>query len=87
MTEQAATSGEGHDVSIPRLNLDLERTRLEFRDVVREIEHRVNLPARFRRWRDNATGADRAFPVAIAAGVAIAAVATIGIVAAIRSRG
>ncbi|RWZ51048.1 hypothetical protein ELQ90_09640 [Labedella phragmitis] len=71
--------------SIPQLNLDLERARLEFRETIGAIEERMNIAARFRRWREDATGADRAFPAAIAAGAAIAVVAVIGIVGAVRS--
>jgi hypothetical protein len=82
----AGSAGRDAEASIPHLNLELERTRLEFRDTVRAIEDKIDVRARYRRWRANATGADRAFPVAIAAGVAIAAVAVIGIVAAARSR-
>jgi hypothetical protein len=73
------------DASIPQLNLDLERVRLEFRETLGAIEERINIVARFRRWREGATGADRAYPVAIAAGAAIAVVAVIGIVGAVRS--
>lgn len=85
MTDAGDASAPAAGASIPRLNLELERARLEFRDTIGAIEDRVNIPARFRRWRDEATGADRAYPVAIAAGVAIAVVAVIGIVGAVRS--
>jgi hypothetical protein len=73
-------------MSIPQLNLDLERARIEFRETVREIEDRVNLPARYRRWRDDASGADSVFPVAIVAGVLILGIAAAGIVQAVRHR-
>lgn len=86
MTGAGDASAAAADASIPQLNLDLERARLEFRETIGAIEDRVNIAARFRRWRRDATGADRAYPVAIAAGVAIAVVAVIGIVGAVRSR-
>jgi hypothetical protein len=86
MTGAGDASAPAADASIPQLNLDLERARLEFRETIGAIEDRVNIAARFRRWRGDATGADRAYPVAIAAGVAIAVVAVIGIVGAVRSR-
>ena len=86
MTDEASGSGPDPDTSVPLLNLDLERTRIEFREIVREIEDRVDIRSRFRRWRADATGADRAFPVAIVAGAVIAGIAAVGIVGAIRSR-
>ncbi|RWZ59185.1 hypothetical protein ELQ92_13010 [Labedella populi] len=85
MTGAGDASAPSADASIPQLNLDLERARLEFRETIGAIEERVNIPARYRRWRQKARGADRAFPVAIAAGVAIGVVAIIGIVQAVRS--
>ena len=85
MTDRSA-DGPDAGTSIPQLNLDLERARIEFRETVREIEDRVNLPARYRRWRDDASGADSAFPVAIVAGVLILGIAAVGIVQAVRHR-
>lgn len=87
MTDSGGASAPAVGASIPQLNLDLERARLEFRETLVAIQDRVNVPARFRRWRERATGADRAYPAAVAAGVAIAIVAVIGIVGAARSRG
>lgn len=87
MTDAGDASALEAGASIPRLNLELERVRLEFRETIGAIEERINVPARFRRWREQATGADRAYPVAIAAGVVITAIAVIGIVGAVRSAG
>ncbi|RUR03282.1 hypothetical protein [Labedella endophytica] len=84
MTEPSSAAGPDKDTSVPFLNLDLERTRLEFRETVREIEGRVNVVERYRRWRERADGADRAFPVAIVAGVVILGIATAGVIQAVR---
>lgn len=84
MTEPSPDAGPDQDPSVPFLNLDLERTRLEFRETVREIEARVNLVERYRRWRGEPSGADRAFPVAIVAGVVILGIATVGVIQAVR---
>lgn len=84
MTDRSDESGPDAKPSIPQLDLDLERTRIEFRETIRELEDRVNLPARYRRWRDDASGADSAFPVAVVAGVVILGIAAFGIVRAIR---
>jgi hypothetical protein len=82
MTDAGDATAAQSDASIPQLNLDLERARLEFRETIGAIEERINIGARYRRWRAGAMGADRA--VAIAAGAAIAVVAAIGIVGAVR---
>lgn len=86
MTDDAAAETAATPPSIPHLNLELERTRLEFRETVRAIEDRVNLVARYRRWRDDASGADSAFPAAVVAGVLILGIAAVGVVQAVRSR-
>lgn len=86
MTDSTAPSGPDPDTSIPLLNLEMERTRLEFRDTVREIEARVDVRARYRRWRDRASGADRAFPVALVAGAVIVGIAVVGVIREVRAR-
>jgi hypothetical protein len=80
------TGGGRPDESIPHLNLELERTRIEFRETVRAIESRIDVVSRYRRWRRGATGVDRAFPVALVAGAVIVGIAAIGIVQAARAR-
>jgi hypothetical protein len=86
VTDQGTADGSDPNPSIPFLNLDLERARIEFRETVREIEARVDLRARYRRWRSDATGADRAFPVAIVAGVVIVGLAAVGVIREVRAR-
>ncbi|PSL37136.1 hypothetical protein CLV49_0742 [Labedella gwakjiensis] len=87
MTDSSApASGPGPGTSIPLLNLEMERTRLEFRDTVREIEDRLDVLGRYRRWRGRASGADRAFPVALVAGVVIVGIAAVGVIREVRAR-